>query len=175
MRAQLVSRGRPAISAVAVALLAACTPAASNQEASPTQLAQAAVAKPLPPEEAREMLGDAGENWLYGNGLGETAFAVGTIVVFPLSAIYWVGNAALSMSGYETIGVGRVLPEEERAQWNGFYDQVSGAPGRVTAAVAGREFITREHAKDRLQKYMPVVEATPVAAAETAAKEEPTS
>ncbi|MBN8549053.1 MAG: hypothetical protein J0M12_07040 [Deltaproteobacteria bacterium] len=140
----------------------ACAPAASKEasEPSPTDLAKQAVANPLPPEKAQEMLHEAGENWLYGNGLGETAFAVGTIVVFPLAAIYWVGNAALSATGHDTVGVHTVLPEESRAQWNGFYDQVSGAPGRVSAAVAGREFITREQAKDRLMKYMPTVTPT---------------
>lgn len=162
MFAHLLPMSRAVLFGGVVSLcLSSCTPAAPNKEAgSPTDLAQAAVARPLPPEKAKEMLHSAGENWLYGNGLGETAIAVGSIVAFPLSAIYWVGNAALSVAGYETVGVSRVLPEEQKAQWNGFYDNVSGAPGRVTAAVAGHEFITREQAKDRLMKYMPTVEPT---------------
>ncbi len=159
------------IGACSLLVFSSCTPAASKNEATPTDLAQAAVEHPLKPEEAKEMLNDAGENWFYGNGLGETAFVVGSIVAFPLTAIYWAGNAALSVAGYETVGVSRVLPEEERAQWNGFCDQVSGAPGRVTAAVAGREFITRDQAKDRLMKYMPTV--TPTAEASAPAKELP--
>jgi hypothetical protein len=137
-------------------LLGGCTPAAQNGD-DPTKLAQAAIQNPLPPDKANEMLHEVGENWMYGNGVGETAIAVGSIVAFPPSLIYWLGNAALSVAGYETIGVSRVLPDEEKAQWNGFYDGVSGVPGKVTAAVAGREFITRDHAKDRLEKYMPVL------------------
>lgn len=104
------------------------------------------------------MLKDAGQNWLYGNGLGETAMAVGSIVAFPPMVLYWLGNAALGVAGYDGIGVSRVLPEEDKEEWNQFYDTVTAGPGRISAAVAGEEFITRARAKERLEKYMPKVE-----------------
>lgn len=146
-----------------------CTPRQSS-EPDPAQIAKQAALNPLSPEEADAMLSDVGENWLYGNGLGETAIAVGSVVAFPPAAIYWLGNVALSAAGYEPIGVSSVLPEDEKAQWNGIYDGISGAPGRVSAAIAGKEFITREHAKERLDKYLPPMPAPEVESKNEASK-----
>ena len=101
------------------------------------------------------MISDVGHNWLYGNGVGETTIAVGSIVAFPPMVIYWLGNAALGVAGFEPIGVSRVLPAEDKAEWNSFYDDVTAGPGRMNAAVAGEEFVTRQRAKERLEKYMP--------------------
>jgi hypothetical protein len=111
-------------------------------------------AKPLPPEEAKGLLKDLGKNWFYGQGLGETALTVGTIVVFPPYAIYVLGNGALSMSGYEPLHVTDALPDEEKRQWNQIYDGVTQTPGRVSAAVAGEEYRTPEEAKARIDKYL---------------------
>ena len=140
--------------------VAGCTPAVSEGDNS-VELAKAAVQKPLPPEKAKELAGDVGENWLYGNGIGETMIAAGSIVAFPPSAIYWLGNAAMSMAGYEPLTISRALPDEERKDWNATYDSVTAGPGRLSAAVAGREFISRDLAKERLDKYMPKLTPTP--------------
>lgn len=140
---------------LAAALFVAACAERKSPEPDPTTMAKAAVLHPLSPEQTQEMMGDVGENWLYGNGLGETAIAVGSIVAFPPAALYWIGSVAAGAAGYET-GVSAVLPEEERAQWNGFYDDISGAPGKLSAAMAGREFISRDLAKERLQKFIPV-------------------
>jgi hypothetical protein len=169
-RAVWVVFGQVGLFFLALSVSVGCTPRQSP-DPDPAQIAKQAALNPLSPEEADAMLGDVGENWLYGNGLGETAIAVGSVVAFPPAAIYWLGNVALSAAGYEPIGVSTVLPEEEKAQWNGIYDGISGAPGRVSAAIAGKEFITREHAKERLDKYLPPVPAPEVESKNVAHKE----
>lgn len=122
-----------------------------------TQLAQ----KPLPPENAEEVLSEIGESWLYGPGLGQTALNVGAMVVFPPYAIYVVGNSILSMSGYEPLYVTDLLPDSERAEVNDVYDEVTTAPGRVSAAIAGKEFRSREVAAARLKAIVSKGAASP--------------
>lgn len=128
-------------------VLFGCTPAKAPHEHLPS-LSQ--VKAPLSEEDSNELLGRMGGNWLYGNGVGETALAAGTVFVFPPYALYLLGNAALGLGGYEQMRLSDALPEEERANWREFYDGVTATPGQVSAALAGREFITREHAKDRI-------------------------
>jgi hypothetical protein len=115
----------------------------------PTQLAT----KPLPPEQAEELLGEMGENWLYGSGLGTTVLNAGAIYLFPPFGLYVLGNSLLSMSGYEPLYVSKLLPDQEETQVNTLYDNVTSAPGRVSAALAGKEFRSREVIRHRLKKY----------------------
>lgn len=109
--------------------------------------------KPLSPDETKALLSDVGENWLYGEGLGSSVLTVGTIALFPPYAIYVLGNSALSLTGYEELRVSNMLPDEERAQWNGVYEQISSGPGRLAAAVAGKEYRDKERSKAVLKRY----------------------
>ena len=110
--------------------------------------------KPMPPEQSGAVLKEAGANWLYGQGLGDTALKASTVVLFPPYALVLVGNAALSLSGYETVGLSNFLPEEGAAVWGSFYDGVTAAPGRVSAAVAGREFRSPEIAREKIRNRL---------------------
>ena len=120
---------------------------------------QKVVSNPLPPEKADELLGEVGSNWLYGSGLGETAVAAGSIVVFPPYALYVLGNGILSLSGYEPIYVTDALPDEDREQWNEAYDSIVSSPGQLTSAVAGREFRNKEVAKEKIYKVLSSADA----------------
>lgn len=132
--------------------LTACTPAqeASRETPSLAQLGK----RQLSPEESQELMEAIGQNWLYGNGVGETALTAGSIFVFPPYAIYVLGNAALSLGGYEQVRISNALPDEERKNWLSIYDEVTSGPGRLNAAVAGKEFITRERAKERVGEVL---------------------
>ena len=94
---------------------------------------------------------EAGGNWLYGQGVGETAVAAGGIFVFPPYALYLLGNAALSYSGYEPLYVSNALPEDAKASWNQTYETVTSAPGKLNAAIAGEEFRSQDLIKERYQ------------------------
>lgn len=126
---------------------------------SPAETGEAALTmgQPLSPESTKGLLKDAAGNWFFGHGVGNTVVQVGAMAAFPPYALVVLGNAALSVSGYETVGVSTVLPPERREGWRSFYDEVTSGPGRLTAAMTGKEFITRERAKERLeQHYKPV-------------------
>lgn len=112
------------------------------------------VKKPISPEKSGELLKQTGGNWFYGQGIGETAVNVGTSVVFPPYAIYYLGNMALSVAGYEPLYVTNALPEDSRDAVNGVYSGVTSAPGRLTAAVAGEEFRTKPAARARIKEVL---------------------
>ncbi len=121
---------------------------------------KAAVEKPLPPEKAKELLSETGSNWLYGQGVGETALTAGAIFAFPPYAIYVVGNGVLSLAGYKQIRVTNALPDEEKAAWNDTYDTITSGPGKVSAAIAGKEFRTKEVAKEKIIQIIKPEEAS---------------
>ena len=112
------------------------------------------VGKDIPPEKAKEVLHEVGGNFAYGPGLGDTAVNVGTVVVFPPYAIYLLGNAVLSLSGYEPVTVASMLPEEHGKQWSSTYDQIVSGPGKMVAAMAGHEYRSREVADQRLKRVL---------------------
>ena len=114
----------------------------------------AAVRNPLPPEETEKLLAEVGSNWLYGQGLGEAALTMGTIFVFPPYALYVLGNGVLTLSGYEEIRITDALPDTEKEHWNSAYNTVTSGPGKLTAAVAGKEFRTQEAAKERIEQFI---------------------
>jgi hypothetical protein len=114
-------------------------------------LAAQAQKKPLPPEQTEELLSTVGENWLFGQGFGETVLGVGLVVAFPPYAIYLLGNAAISYAGYEPLYITDALPEEPRQQWSTVYSSVTGVPGRISAALAGEEYRTKELARDEIK------------------------
>jgi len=103
---------------------------------------------PPTPEEARLILQETGEDWLYGEGFGSTLMTVGGVLLFPFYGIYVLGDSLLNLGGYD-IQPSAALPQGERAQWDGIYSDVAGAPGRVAAAIAGREFRTEDSIMER--------------------------
>jgi hypothetical protein len=117
------------------------------EEPSPFDL----VGKEMPPEQAKAVLSEVGQNFAYGSGLGDTALAVGTVVVFPPYAIYLLGNAVLSLSGYEPVTVSSLLPEEQGKAWSSAYESVVSGPGKVVAAMAGHEYRSKEVADEKLR------------------------
>jgi hypothetical protein len=119
----------------------------------------ALVGKPLPPEKAKAVLSEVGSNFAYGPGLGDTALSVGTVVVFPPYALYLLGNAVLSLSGYEPVTVSSLLPEREGKEWSSMYDSVVSVPGKVVAAAAGREFRSPDVAQARMKTLVHSIHA----------------
>ena len=137
-------------------LLSACTPLKSEDSTAQQALqgVKTIAHRPLSQEESKELMGDVAGNWFYGQGLGSSALTLGTIVVFPPYAVLALGNVILNLSGYESIGVGTVLPEEQKESWDSFYDSVTSGPGRFTSAVAGKEFVTNDMAKQTIARYL---------------------
>lgn len=141
------------IAASLLIVLGACTPKKQSGPSANSQLASA-IKDPLSPEETEELLGEVGENWLYGQGLGESAATIGTIAVFPPFALWVAGNAIAEFSGYESLKFSDALPDQEREAFLSAYDSVTSAPGRMSAAIAGEEFRSKEVAGARLKSFM---------------------
>lgn len=110
--------------------------------------------KPLSEEQRSAVIDEMGRNWLYGQGLGDTALAVGASIIFPPYLIALVGNGALSLAGYEPISVAAAMPEPVREKYVEGRDTVLGAPGQAAAAIAGEEFRTQSMAKDAIKSAM---------------------
>ena len=117
----------------------------------PQQASKALESHKLTPEQAEEVLVEAGNNWLYGAGLGRTALNVGTTVVFPPYGIYMLTTGLLSLGGYKDVYVTDLLPEEHRLGWNEAYQGVTAVPGRLVASLAGKEFRDRENSAANLR------------------------
>jgi len=114
---------------------------------------------PLSPEETNALLKEVGENWLYGEGVGDTALTAGTVALFPPYAFWVVSNALLALSGYETVNFAEFLPENKAQSWRETYASIASGPGRFAAALAGKEYRSPEIAKARLEKYLARVRA----------------
>lgn len=96
------------------------------------------------PEEFDSQLDKFGESWMYGHGMGTTIANVGTVVLFPPYALYLLGNAGLSLAGYQPVHVTDALPTPARTYVTEVYDDITSVPGRISAKIAGREFKERE-------------------------------
>lgn len=154
LRASRLLRG----GALAVLLATGCGIIKERPEDKPTGLD--VVGKPMTSEQAKEVLGTVGGNFAYGPGLGDAALSVGTAVVFPPYALYLLGNAVLSVSGYEPVTISSLLPEEDGKKWSKAYDTVVSGPGRVVAAMAGHEYRGQEVAEQRLGAVLEKVNAS---------------
>lgn len=110
--------------------------------------------EPLSPTETRAMMGDLGESWLYGSGVGETAIAVGSVVLFPPMALVYAGNSALSMFGEEPVTLWRFMPDEQAQSARDAYSTFVSTPGRVSAVVAGEQFHDQQRIRERLDPYV---------------------
>ena len=123
------------------------------------------IGKEIPPKEAKKVLHEVGQNFAYGPGLGDTVLNVGAVVIFPPYAIYLIGNAALSLSGYEPITVSSVLPEKDGKVWSESYDRMVSGPGKVAAAMAGHEYRSRQVAEERMQTVLKNIKVEPASVA----------
>lgn len=103
--------------------------------------------QPLEGHEAQELNSRVVDSYVYGEGLGDSVIKVGTAVVFPPFILVMLGNAALSASGYEPVGVSSVLPEPAADGWKSFYNEVSSTPGRVSAGIAGKKYVESSPSK----------------------------
>ena len=92
------------------------------------------------PEEADEQLARFGNHWFYGPGMGQTMANVGTVIAFPPYALYLLGNAGLTIAGYEPVYITEALPEKPRRYVLGAYNGVVSIPGRITSAIAGESY-----------------------------------
>ncbi|MBP9837310.1 MAG: hypothetical protein KBC84_01205 [Proteobacteria bacterium] len=85
-------------------------------------------------------LEQVGSNWFYGQGIGKTTLNVGTAIAFPPYLIYLVGNAGLSLAGYQPLSISGILPEDSKNFVDKVYDETTSVPGRITSGVAGVEY-----------------------------------
>ncbi len=145
---------RIAICLILLMLPSACGTIFRKSEPDPQSQFQITAAPTVPPDKAPDFLKEVGSNFVYGQGLGETALTAGTVAVFPPFAVWVLGNAALSLGGYEPLRVSDALPEESKEAWVNTFDDVTSGPGRVSAALAGEEFRTKEVAKEKLKQYI---------------------
>jgi hypothetical protein len=118
------------------------------------------VGKPMSNEQAKEALSEIGGNFAYGPGLGNAAVQVGTVVVFPPYALYLLGNAVLSLSGYEPVTVASILPEKQGKAWSRTYDSAVSGPGKVVAAMAGHEYRSREVGDEKMRALLERINET---------------
>lgn len=94
-------------------------------------------------EQLQSQMNDFAYTWFYGPGIGQTFLNVGTVVLFPYYAVYLLGNAGLTLAGYEPLYLTDALPEGARQSVNEVYSDVTSTPGRVNAHIADVEF--QEH------------------------------
>lgn len=137
----------------AVVSLAGCSPLLEPSQ-KPAPDVTAFASNPLPPEKAKEALEEVGKGFVYGPGIGEAVVNGGTAILFPPYAVVLIGNAVLSLSGYEPVTVSRMLPKEAGKAWGSAYDEVVSGPGRVSAALAGEEFRNKELVDATLNKLI---------------------
>lgn len=131
-----------------VLLFPSCTQTVSPPQASPppsnsTTTPNTGKAKADPYAE----LNKKSTEWFYGQGVGDTIINVGGIVIFPPYAVVVVGNAVATLAGYQPVGISDALPEEAGKQWKEAYSSVASTPGRVNAALAGKDYYQRPDTK----------------------------
>lgn len=146
------------ILSLTVLAVSACGVVRKRPEDKPSGVAL--VGKPMTSKQAKEVLGTVSENFAYGPGIGDLALNVGTVVVFPPYALYLIGNAALSVSGYEPVTISSLLPEEDGKKWSATYDNVVSGPGRIVAAVSGHEYRSQEVADQHLKAVIDRINST---------------
>lgn len=117
--------------------------------------------RPLTPEETDRVLEDVGDSFVYGQGIGEAALNVGTTVLFPPFGVYVLVNGVLTLTGHEPLRFSDALPEEGSKAWREVYGDVTSGPGKFVAAAAGKEFVTPERAKERLENHLRTIQLTP--------------
>jgi len=110
--------------------------------------------QPMPPEKTKALLKDVSQNWLYGDGVGQSLFNIGAMVAFPPYAVALLGNTIISASGYQPLGVSYLLNKEQKPSWDKLYSDIFSGPGRLISAISGKEYRTPEDVKQRLLHTM---------------------
>ncbi|HMO02232.1 MAG TPA: hypothetical protein PKA79_04475 [Oligoflexia bacterium] len=112
------------------------------------------ITTPLSAEEHNELLRETTRNIFYGEALGRTAVAAGSTIVFPPAALYWLGNLALDLAGYETIGPASFMPPEAGKEAQSLYVAIVSAPGRIVATAAGQNFRDQKSADQKIKNIL---------------------
>lgn len=129
--------------ALPMLLFTGCSSIFREKEIKDTTFADT-VSSSLSEEEAQGALATGTQNWFYGQGLGDTTTKVVSSVIFPPLAIYFLGNTALNLAGYEGVYVTDAFPEPYKSGTVGIYESVTSVPGRVTSTIAGSEYKSRQ-------------------------------
>lgn len=108
----------------------------------------------LTPEQSKVLLGEIGNSWLYGDGIGKATATIGSIALFPPYALWVLANSVISLSGYEELSLLEVLPKEEKQEARALYSSVVSSPGRVAAALAGKEYRSKAVIKARMEQFI---------------------
>lgn len=95
---------------------------------------------PVTPGTVQPDASKVSQDWLYGQGIGNTIFNAGGVIAFPPYALYLLGNGLLTFGGYENLYVTDALPDEARGEWKKTFNTVASTPGRVTASISGQEY-----------------------------------
>jgi hypothetical protein len=129
--------------------------ASENVESTdPADISKTIANKKLTDEQAKGVLSEIGSYMVYGDGLGKTALNAGAIYLFPPYGLYVLGNAVLSFTGHEPLSASKLIPEDQRGKAEKLYNNLTSAPGRVTAAIAGKEYRTGESFKLRVDEIV---------------------
>lgn len=132
-----------------LAVCSGCSSSRSQQQthhASATaELARLNLEHPLTPAESEKVLRTAKDSVMYGSTLGDVSFKLVSGILVPPYGIYLLGRGAWELvSGTKAPEVTDILPEKDKQMWDATYDDIVSAPGRVSAALAGKEFRTSD-------------------------------
>lgn len=136
------------------ALLVGCALFTPTNDSSRAPDLKSLSANPLTPDESEELLEEVGRNFVYGDGMGCSMLSLGTIAVFPPYAALLLGNAALSLNGYEELWPSDLLPEADKKEWQSAYSGLCSVPGRISADLAGEEYRDEALARERLERFL---------------------
>ncbi len=121
-----------------------CSCSTQQQGSSHSKVVDDLIKDPLTEDETVEVLDQSAQNWFYGNGLGDTAFKIGTSVLFPPVALVWLADVGMQATGTGSVSLKAVLPEDTSDTIIENYQAVVSVPGKVTSLVAGKEFRDQE-------------------------------
>jgi len=96
--------------------------------------------KPPSQQEYKERLAESTDNWLFGNGLGQTSLNVGIAVLYPPYALYLLTNAGLQIAGFSGFYPIDILPDAAKPGVRRGYEEFISAPGRLNAGLFNKEF-----------------------------------
>jgi hypothetical protein len=117
----------------------------NSRASSASELARLNLERPLTPREAELVLNAAKESVVYGPSLGDVTLKVVSGILFPPYGIYLLGRGGWEMvTGTRAPEVTDILPDKDKEMWDATYDDIVSAPGRVSAALAGKEFKTKD-------------------------------
>lgn len=115
------------------------------KSSSSSELARLNLERPLTPKEAELVLHTAKDSVVYGPSLGDVTLKVVSGILFPPYGIYLLGRGGWEMAtGTRAPEVTDILPDKDKQMWDATYDDIVSTPGRVSAALAGKEFKTKD-------------------------------